>query len=445
MNNKTVIIVGKPNVGKSSLFNALLKKNLALVSKAPGYTRDLKKKTAIIFDREITLIDSPGIFESDKSIEKKIVSNAISEIDSCDLILLLLDAKEVLNSDDFNIIDKVRKLGKKIIIILNKTEGKFNSDIIVDTKKLGLGTPFLISAAHMNGITQVQEEIFNKLELNKSPEIDDFKLLEKLSLAIVGKTNSGKSTLVNTLKGENVSITGDLPNLTRDAVETFVNKENIDFKIIDTAGFTKDFSAIKNFNKIFMDQTKKKIRLSKIILILMDIDDYFERLHSRIIRLVYDDNRCMILVINKIDKYKNISELLIKEKIYKLNPQIRGLPISFISAKKGVGINSLIRSIKAQNTVWQKRISTGKLNVWLTKLIKKNPPPLYKGRSIKFKYITQANSSPPKFNIFVNLSNAIKLDYRRFIENNLRDSFSLNGLPMKIIYKSSNNPYGGKK
>ena len=132
-----------------------------------------------------------------------------------------MDAKEDLNSNDFNIIDKVRKLGKKIIIILNKTEGKFNSDIIVDTKKLGLGTPFLISAAHMNGITQVQEEI-----LNKSPEIDDFKLLEKLSLAIVGKTNSGKSTLVNTLKGENVSITGDLPNLTRDAVETFVNKDN---------------------------------------------------------------------------------------------------------------------------------------------------------------------------------------------------------------------------
>ena len=302
---------------------------------------------------------------------KKIVSNAISEIDSCDLILLLLDAKEGLNSNDFNIIDKVRKLGKKIII-LNKTEGKFDTDIIEDTKKLGLGPPFLISAAHMNGIIQVQEEIFNKLELNKSPEIGNFKLLEKLSLAIVGKTNSGKSTLVNTLKGESVSITGDLPNLTRDAVETFVNKENIDFKIIDTAGFTKDFSGIKNFNKIFIDQTKKKIRLSKITLILMDIDDYFERLHSRIIRLVYDDNRCMILVINKIDKYKNISELLIKEKIYTLNPQIRGLPISFISAKKGIGINSLIQSIKEQNIVWQKRISTGKLNVWLTKLIKKS-------------------------------------------------------------------------
>ena len=174
-----------------------------------------------------------------------------------------MDAKEGLNSNDFNIIDKVRKLGKKKIIILNKTEGKFNSDIIEDTKKLGLGTPFLISAAHMNGIIQVQEEIFNKLELNKSPEIDNFKLLEKLSLAIVGKTNSGKSTLVNTLKGESVSITGDLPNLTRDAVETFVNKENIDFKIIDTAGFTKDFSAIKNFNKIFIDQTKKKNKIIK--------------------------------------------------------------------------------------------------------------------------------------------------------------------------------------
>ena len=445
MTNKSVIIVGKPNVGKSSLFNALIKKNLALVNRTPGYTRDLKKKTAIIHNREITLVDSPGIFESNESIDKKIVSNAISEINSCDLILLLFDAKEKFNNDDYKIIEKVRKLKKEKIIILNKTEGKFDSNIIEDTKKLGLGTPILISAAHMIGINDVKDEIFDKLELNKTSEIDDSELSEKLSVAIVGKTNSGKSTLVNTLKGESVSITGDLPNLTRDAVETFVKKENIDFKIIDTAGFTKDFNAIKTFNKIFIDQTKKKIRLSKIILILMDIDDYFERLHSRIIRLVYDDNRCMVLVINKIDKYKKISELLIKEKIYNLNPQIRGLPISFISAQKGIGIHSLMQSIKTQSVVWQKRISTGKLNVWLTNLIKKNPPPLHKGRSIKFKYITQANSSPPKFNIFVNLSNAIKLDYKRFIENNLRNSFSLNGLPMKIIYKSSHNPYQGKK
>ena len=229
-----------------------------MVNRTPGYTRDLKKKTAIIHNREITLVDSPGIFESNESIDKKIVSNAISEINSCDLILLLFDAKEKFNNDDYKIIEKVRKLKKEKIIILNKTEGKFDSNIIEDTKKLGLGTPILISAAHMIGINDVKDEIFDKLELNKTSEIDDSELSEKLSLAIVGKTNSGKSTLVNTLKGESVSITGDLPNLTRDAVETFVKKENIDFKIIDTAGFTKDFNAIKTFNKIFIDQTKKK-------------------------------------------------------------------------------------------------------------------------------------------------------------------------------------------
>ena len=163
----------------------------------------------------------------------------------------------------------------------------------------------------------------------------------------------------------------------------------------------------------------------------MDIDDYFERLHSKIIRLVYEENRCMLLAVNKIDKYKNIPENLIKNKLYNLNPQIKGLPIIFISAKKKIGINSLINTIREQNFIWKKRIGTGKLNTWLDKLTKQNPHALHKGRSIRFKYITQANSSPPKFNIFVNYSDAIKLDYKRFIENNLRKTFNLNGLPLK--------------
>ena len=176
----------------------------------------------------------------------------------------------------------------------------------------------------------------------------------------------------------------------------------------------------------------------------MDIDDYFERLHSRIIRLVYDEHRCMLIVVNKIDKYKKIYQESVKKKLYDLNPQINGLPICFISAKKKVGISSLFSVVFSQNSVWRKRISTGKLNTWMEKLVKKTPPPLHKGRSIKFKYITQPNSAPPKFNIYVNYTEAIKSEYKRFVENNIRKNFNLNGLPIKIIYKKSKNPFNQK-
>ena len=176
----------------------------------------------------------------------------------------------------------------------------------------------------------------------------------------------------------------------------------------------------------------------------MDIDDYFERLHSRVIKLVCDENRCMIIVINKIDKYKKIYEESVKKKIYDLNPQINGLPICFISAKKKLGISSLFKLVVNQNLIWKKRISTGKLNTWIGGLVKKTPPPLHKGRSVKFKYITQVNTAPPKFNIFVNYTDAIKPDYKRFLENNIRKNFNLKGLPIKIIYKKSKNPFNQK-
>ncbi len=296
----------------------------------------------------------------------------------------------------------------------------------------------------MKSIDILEEKILQNLRFKKNSKELSSDISERLSIAIVGKTNSGKSTLMNSISGQDVSVTGNKPYLTRDAVEITVEKKKLNFKIIDTAGFSKDLSGSKNLNKDFMDQTKKKIRLSQMILIVMDIDDYFERLHSRIIRLVYDENRCMLIVVNKTDKYKKIYEESVKKKLYDLNPQINGLPICFISAKKKVGISSLFKAVISQSLLWRKRISTGKLNAWMEKLVKKTPPPLHKGRSIKFKYITQPNSAPPKFNIYVNYAEAIKSEYKRFLENNLRKNFNLNGLPIKIIYKKSKNPFNQK-
>ena len=439
-----IIIVGKPNVGKSSLFNALVKKNLALVDNTPRYTRDIKKKSFFLLDQEVTLIDSPGLFEPKDKIEEKIIQYTTDQISKSDLILLVFNAKEELSSDDHRLVSLIRKYQKKKIIILNKTEGNYNSDIIRDVEKFGFGLPILISSAHMKSIDLLKEKILQNLKFKKNINEFSSDISERLSVAIVGKTNSGKSTLMNSISGQDVSITGNKPYLTRDAVEISIERKKLNFKIIDTAGFSKDLSGSKKLNNDFIDQTKKKIRLSQMILIIMDIDDYFERLHSRIIRLVYDENRCMIIVINKIDKYKKISQESLKKKIYDLNPQINGLPICFISAKNKVGISSLFELVVNQNIIWKKRIPTGKLNSWMGNLVKKTPPPLNKGRSIKFKYITQTNSAPPKFNIFVNYSEAIKPDYKRFLENNIRKNFNLNGLPIKIIYKKSKNPFNQK-
>ena len=253
-----IIIVGKPNVGKSSLFNALVKKNLALVDNTPRYTRDIKKKNFVLFDQEVTLIDSPGLFEPKDKIEEKIIRYTTDQILKSDLILLVFNAKEELSNDDHRLVSLIRRCEKKKIIVLNKTEGNFNSNIISDIEKFGFGLPILISSAHMKSIDILEEKILQNLELKKSIKESHSDISERVSIAIVGKTNSGKSTLMNSISGQDVSITGNRPYLTRDAVEITIQRKKLNFKIIDTAGFSKDLSGSKKLNNHFIDQTKKK-------------------------------------------------------------------------------------------------------------------------------------------------------------------------------------------
>ena len=434
-----IIILGKPNAGKSSLLNALLGKQIAVVDDFEGLTRDLKEIELNINEKVCRVIDSPGITESESLIEKEIRKKTILSIEKCDLILLVIDGKKNLTYDDFELFNIVRKSQKKTLLIINKTEGKINDTIIDECSSLGFGVPIKISTAHMQGIDNLRY-LVSEILPNKTNHISRDEVKE-LSIAIVGKTNSGKSTLLNTLKGKNISITGDLPNLTRDAVETKIKNNLFESRIIDTAGFSKSKNDENRINNLFIEQTKKKIRLSKIVIILMDVDDYFERIHSKIIKLVYEENRCMILAVNKIDQKKKILEKEIIDKIYNLTPQIKGLPIYFISAKKNDGLKDMIFGIKKHYDTWNKRISTGKLNSWLQDLTKRFPPPLHNGKLLKFKYIVQVSTSPPKFNIFMNLNDVLKNPYKRFIENKLKINFEMNGLPLKIIYKKTANPY----
>lgn len=436
-----VIILGKPNVGKSSIFNMIVGKNIAIVNDFPGLTIDLKKKEIFFLDKSFELIDSAGLTFSKNDLEKEIFLNTVESAKDCQILLLVFDGKESLSTDDHEIIKTTRKLNKRILPIVNKCEGKINEHIFAELENLGLDKVIKVSSAHNEGIEDLKFVIYEILPTkNDNIEVNG----DEFSIAIVGKTNSGKSTITNTLKGRKVSITGNKPSLTRDSVETKISYKRSNFKVFDTAGFIKSYEKDKKVNKLAIDQTLKKIRLCQFVLIVLDINDYFEKLHSKIINLVYNENRCMVVVVNKIDTFEDFPKLAIQRKIYELNPQIKGMPIFFVSALKGSGFNDLLDGIKSQFGIWRKRIKTSLLNLWLENIMRNNPPPLHNGKSVKLKFLTQVDIGPPKFNIFSNYPDRINRPYRRYLVNNLKTSFQMNGLPIKMIYKKTTNPYEKK-
>tara|TARA_A100001015_G_scaffold318459_1_gene438418 strand:+ start:3013 stop:4023 length:1011 start_codon:yes stop_codon:yes gene_type:complete len=332
---------------------------------------------------------------------------------------------------------QVRKLNKTLLAVINKAESKVDGYLVHQIYKLGFDKPLMVSAAHNQGIDQLKFQICEKLPKKLSQD----SLSTDFSMSIIGKVNSGKSTLFNKLTGKERAMTGDIPNLTRDSVECSFSLNNKDIKVFDTAGFYKSEKINNKINLLSIKETRRKIRLCQISLVVIDIENYYENIHSKIIDLIYTDNRCIILVINKIDKCKEFDQAMIKKKMYELNPQVNEVPIFFISAKKNIGLNKLKIGIDSQLVCWNQRISTGLLNNWLKIILKEIPPPLHNGKFIKLKYAVQVDIGPPKFNIFSNYPNYLKESYKRYILNRLRKKFNFNGLPIKIIYKKAANPY----
>ena len=368
-----VILAGKPNVGKSSLFNSMIGKNFAIVNNFPGVTRDVRFFEITAFESKFTLIDTAGIKSSKNKLETKINKNSLKEFKNADLILLIFDGKEILTKEDFELTIQVRKLNKTLLTVINKAEGKINNELISQISKLGFDNPLKVSAAHNQGIDELKFLICESLKLKKTQNVAP----PEFSMCIVGKVNSGKSTLFNRLSGEERSITGEIPNLTRDSVEHSFKLNNKGIKIFDTAGFYKSDKTINTINFLSIKETKRKIRLCQISLIIIDIENYYERIHG----------------------------------------------------------------IENQLICWNHRVNTGQLNTWLRSITKEIPPPLYNGRLIKLKYAVQVDVGPPKFNIFTNHPDYLKESYKRYVINRLRKRFNFNGLPIKIIYKKASNPY----
>ena len=433
-----IIILGKPNVGKSSLFNMILKKNMAIVDNLPGLTRDLRKKKIDLWGLGCEFVDSPGLVNPSNEIELKIKENTIEYSKLCNLIIIVFDGKLDLTLEDNYIIALARKFNKPILLVVNKTEGNYSQSVLNELSKSGLGKPLLVSAAHNQSIDQLKWQIYESVR--------DFEIVEEnqkqfndFSIAIIGKTNSGKSTIFNLIKKKKIAITGPQPNLTRDSIETNVSLKNSNCKMFDTAGFSKNNK--EHVHELAINQTLKKIRLCNVLLIVLDINNYFEKLNSKILNLANTENRCHVLLMNKIDSVNNLRQEKIKKHLQDLNPQIRETPVLFVSAKENIGFENLHSIIEKQLKSWKQRIRTGDLNEWLGKIMTENPPPLKNGRAVKLKFVSQVSVSPPKFNIFSNHPSAINNQYKKYLSNKLKRSFNLENVPIKVRFKKSDNPY----
>ncbi len=433
-----IIILGKPNVGKSSLFNMILKKNIAIVDNLPGLTIDLRKKTISLWDMKCEFVDSPGLVKPSNEIEEKIKENTVEYSKSSDLIVIVFDGKSDLSYEDFDIIVLARKFNKPILLVVNKTEGNYSQNILNELNKSGLGRPILVSAAHNQSIDQLKWQIYESLKNLKTME-ENVEQFNDFSIAIVGKTNSGKSTMFNLIKKKKIAITGSQPNLTRDSIETNVSLKNSNFKMFDTAGFSK--SNKEHVHELAINQTLKKIRLCNVLLIVLDINNYYEKINSKILSLVNSENRCHVVLMNKIDSVNDLQQQKIKKHLHDLNPQIRETPVLFVSAKENIGFENLHSIIEKQLKSWKKRIKTSDLNEWLGKVMIENPPPLKNGRAVKLKFASQVSVSPPKFNIFSNHPGAINNQYKKYLSNKLKRRFQLEAVPIKVRFKKTNNPY----
>ena len=387
---------------------------------------------------ECEFVDSPGLVNPSNEIEDKIKNNTIEYSKLCDLIVIVFDGKSDLSFEDSDTIALARKFNKPILLVVNKTEGNYSQNILNELNKSGLGKPVLVSAAHNQSIDQLKWQIYESVkDLEKIDEKK--KQFNDFSIAIIGKTNSGKSTMFNLIKEKKIAITGPQPNLTRDSVETNVSLKNSNFKMFDTAGFSKNNK--EHVHELAINQTLKKMRLCNVLLIVLDINNYYEKINSKILNLVNSENRCHVLLMNKIDTVNELKQQKIKKHLQDLNPQIRETPVLFVSAKENIGFENLHSIIEKQLKSWKKRIKTSDLNEWLGKIMTENPPPLKKGRPVKLKFASQVSVSPPKFNIFSNHPSEINNQYKKYLSNKLKKSFHLENVPIKLRFKKTNNPY----
>lgn len=438
-----VVIVGRPNVGKSTLFNRLAGRRTALVADTPGVTRDRKEAEATLRGRLVRLVDTAGLEEAaPDSLAGRMHASSSAAMADAALVLFVVDARSGLTPADRHFAQWLRRQGRPVLLVANKVEGRTSESAVFDTYALGLGDPVVISAEHGQGISELMSEIADRLPA-VVPDEPEPEVVRPLKLAIVGRPNAGKSTLLNRLLGQERMITGPEPGLTRDAVASMMADDQGPIELVDTAGLRRRARIEESLEKISVSAAIGALRMAEVVLLVVDATEGLHDQDLAIAQLIEREGRACVLALNKWDAVADraAARLAITERLESSLEQMKGIPVVAFSALTGAGLDKLLPVVRRTHAVWNTRVPTGELNRWFEGALARHPPPLVQGRRLKLRYITQAKARPPTFIAFGSRAERMPDDYRRYLVNGLRESFSLPGTPIRLQLRGTKNPY----
>ncbi|PCJ29789.1 MAG: ribosome biogenesis GTPase Der [Rickettsiales bacterium] len=448
MKKKIIALVGRPNVGKSTLFNRLSTRKKAIVHDRPGVTRDRKYSDAKLGPMEFTVVDTPGLEEAEEGkLEHRMMQQTMVAIAEADLVCLVIDNEAGITPADKFFAEFIRKYSKKQILIANKSERKFNHDS--EYYKIGFGTPVPVSAEHGQGLAYLYEAIAEQIDTEDGEEISDPMSGDCLQIVISGRPNAGKSTFVNAIVGDERMLTGPEAGLTRESVEIAWEYKGQRVKLIDTAGLRKRANVKQSLEKLSTGDAIGSIKFANTVILMIDATIALEHQDLTIANYVIDQGRSLVIAINKWDliRKKREYEEEFEYKLQKYLPQVQGVPVVYLSSTDNVKTLEVLDKCLDIYKLWNKKISTSKLNDWLSFTLEKHPLPIQKklGRRVRIKYITQTKTRPPTFKLFTSDPGSITEAYRKYLVNSLRNDFDLPGVPIRLQFIKSDNPYAKKK
>jgi GTP-binding protein len=469
----TLAIVGRPNVGKSTLFNRLVGRKLALVDDQPGVTRDLREGDGRIHDLRFTVIDTAGLEDvTDDSLQGRMRRLTERAVDMADVCLFLIDGRAGVTATDQVFADILRKKNARVILGVNKAEGAAADAGAIDAWGLGLGEPVRLSAEHGEGIDDLYHILrpiagefqaraeadaplvdldVTEAEGEVEADPDAHKPTEKrpLQIAVIGRPNAGKSTLINKILGEDRLLTGPEAGITRDAISVRTSWMGTPTRIFDTAGMRKKARISDKLEKLSVADGLRAVRFAEVVVVLLDVEIPFEQQDLRIADFAETEGRAVVLAVNKWDlegeKQEKLAEL--REMFERLLPQLRGAPLVTVSAKTGRGLDRLHAAILKAHDIWNRRVTTARLNTWLGAMTEAHPPPAPGGHRIKMRYMTQAKTRPPGFVVMCSHPDLVPESYKRYLVNGLRDHFDMPGTPIRLFLRSQSdkNPFKDRK
>lgn len=458
----TVVLVGRPNVGKSTLFNRLAGKKLALVDDTPGVTRDWRSAPAHVGGLSFTVVDTAGLEDvTDDSLEARMRRQTEQALARADVALFIIDARAGITPLDRHFANLLRRGKTPVLLVANKTEGRAGQPGMFESYELGLGDPIPLSAEHGEGMADLVEALLPYAPAEETGEVEEKDdgfdpsipvgdqpepeedRSKPIQIAIVGRPNVGKSTLLNSLLGEERVLTGPEAGMTRDAITVDWEWRDRRFKLVDTAGMRRRARVDEKVEKLAVADSLRVIRMANVVVLVVDAAAILDKQDLTIARLVISEGRALVIAVNKWDTVDDRAMALrqVEDKLQAALGYIKGVKVVTISALKGHKLDTLLDGVLETYTVWNRRIPTAQLNRWIEGVLEHHPPPLVEGRRVKIRYVTQVKTRPPTFALFVNKPLDLPESYQRYLTTHLRESFDMPGVPVRLLLRKGKNPY----